>query len=82
MSNEWIILWLLKEADTATYCHELGAYVTIEGVFDNWIYWPLTSRTTINYNTIAIYTFYSSLLHALMSSVYYSLHYLFSSTGI
>jgi hypothetical protein len=30
--------------------------VTIDGVLDYWIYWPLTGCTTNHYNTIAIST--------------------------
>jgi hypothetical protein len=48
---------------------------------DDWIYCPLTGRTTNNYNTIAISTIYSWLLHTLVSSVYYSLHYQFPGNG-
>jgi hypothetical protein len=32
---------------------------TIDGFLDDWIYCPLTGRTTNNYNTIAISTIYS-----------------------
>jgi hypothetical protein len=55
--------------------------VTIDGVLDYWIYWQLTDHTTNNYITIAISTLYSSLLHAVVFSVYYSLHYPFPGNG-
>jgi hypothetical protein len=41
----------------------------------------LTGRTKNDYNTTAISTLYSSLLYALASSVYYSLHCPFSGHG-
>jgi hypothetical protein len=54
----------------------------IDGVWIGyWIYWPLTGRTTNNYSTIAVSTLYSSLLHAIVSSVYYSLHWPFPGNG-
>jgi hypothetical protein len=56
-------------------------FVTIDGVLDYWIYCPLTDRTTNNYNSIAISTHDSSLLHTLVSSVCYSLHYPLPGNG-
>jgi hypothetical protein len=56
--------------------------VTVDGVLDYWIYWTLTDRTTDSYDTIAIPTLYSLLLHTLMSSVYCSLHYPFPGKGV
>jgi hypothetical protein len=55
--------------------------VIIDGVSDYLFYGPLTGRTTNNYNTIAISTLYGSLLHKLLSSVCYSLHYPFPLNG-
>jgi hypothetical protein len=49
---------------------------------DDWIvtlYTPL--GTTSNYNAIAISTLYRSLLHTLVSSVYYTLHQSFPGNG-
>jgi hypothetical protein len=55
--------------------------VTIDGVLDYWIYWLLTGNTTNNYNTIAISTLYRWLLHTLVSSLCYSVHYPFAGNG-
>jgi hypothetical protein len=41
----------------------------------------LQDATTNNYNIIAISTLHSSLLHPLVSSVYYSLHYRIPDNG-
>jgi hypothetical protein len=58
------------------YCHDLKWL--LDGVWIvEYIYWPLTGLTRNNYNTIAISTLYTSLLHAIASSVYYSLHHPF-----
>jgi hypothetical protein len=63
------------------YCHVLGGSVTIDRVWDYWFSWPLTGHTTKNCNAVAIFTLYSSLLHTLVFSVYYSLHYPFPGSG-
>jgi hypothetical protein len=55
--------------------------VTVGGILDYWIYWQLTGLTSNNYNNIAISTLYSSVLHILVSSAYYSLHYPFPGNG-
>jgi hypothetical protein len=43
--------------------------MTIDGVLDYWIYWPFAGRTTNNYNTVAIFTLYSSLLQTIVLSL-------------
>jgi hypothetical protein len=44
-------------------------FVTIDGVWiGEWIYYHLHVVTTNNYNTIAIYTHYSSLEHTVQCS--------------
>jgi hypothetical protein len=73
---------LIKFDIAASYYHAYACVVTMDGILDYRIYWPLIGRTTNNYNTIAISTLYSSLLHSLVSSVYYSLHYPFPRNGL
>jgi hypothetical protein len=64
-----------------TLYYYVVCYVTIDRVLIYWIYCPLTGRTINNCNTIAISTLYSSLLHSLVSSGYYSFHYPFPGNG-
>jgi hypothetical protein len=55
--------------------------VSIDGVWiSDSVYWPLTGRTANNYNPLAIAILDSSLLHTLVSSAYYSVHYPFLTT--
>jgi hypothetical protein len=50
---------------------------------DDWIYWPLYRQlvTTSNVTLSLIYTLYSSLLHAVVASVCYTLHWPFPDNG-
>jgi hypothetical protein len=54
--------WFVPVLGLRLYCHVVR--VTIDGVWiGEWIYWPLTGRSTNKYNTIAISIIHISLLH-------------------
>jgi hypothetical protein len=55
---------------------------TVDGIWSgDSICWPLTGRTTSNYNTVAVSTIYSLLLHTPVFSVYSSLKNPFPGNG-
>jgi hypothetical protein len=67
------------------YCQDLGLCMIYKRVLDwmigfiDTLYFQLITRG--NYNAIAISTFYCSLLHPLLSPVYYTLYQSFPGNG-